>query len=109
MAEHAIGPVTRIPPGEGRNFLLDGVRVAVFRTREGGVFATQADCPHLGGPLADGMVDAATVVCPLHERVYALATGEGLGTECSLTVYPVRVAADGTVLLSVAAREPVSA
>jgi nitrite reductase (NADH) small subunit len=109
MAKHAIGPISQIPKGEGRNFLLDGVRVAVFRTRADEIFATQADCPHLAGPLADGMVDAATVVCPLHERMFSLRTGEGIGTDCALTVYPVQVVADGTMLLSMDVREIVTA
>ncbi len=109
MAEHSLGPITQIPKGEGRTFLLDGMRVAVFRTRDDAVYATQAECPHLGGPLADGMVDAATVVCPLHERTFSLATGEGIGTDCALAAYPMRVATDGTMLLSIEVREAATA
>ena len=101
--ERAIGTLSQIPPGEGRTFALDGpaggLRVAVFHTRDGGVFATQADCPHRGGPLADGLTDDTSVICPLHERTYDLRTGGGIGTECSVKVYPVRTDADGTILL----------
>jgi nitrite reductase (NADH) small subunit len=91
MAEHLLGPVSEIPPGEGRNFLVGGVALAVFHTRDGQVFATQARCPHRGGPLADGLTDGATIVCPLHDRMFSLTTGEGIGNACSIAVYPIRV------------------
>lgn len=67
--------VADVPLGEGRAVVLDGRRVAVFRA-EDGWFALDAMCPHLGGPLADGIVASRTVICPLHERRFDLATGE---------------------------------
>ena len=91
-----IGEVTQIPRGEGRAFAVKGRRVAVFRTQAGEVFATQAECPHLQGPLADGITGGTTVICPLHERAYDLRTGQGLNGECSsLRVYPISLGADG--------------
>jgi nitrite reductase (NADH) small subunit len=93
-----IGDISQIPSGEGRVFDVKGLRLAVFHTRAGEVFATQAHCPHRGGPLADGLVDAATVVCPLHDRAYDLRTGAGLGNDCSIATYPVEVR-DGAMIL----------
>ncbi len=93
MAEHRLGPVEQIPPGEGRGFLVAGVEIAVFHTRDGHVFATQAHCPHKGGPLADGLTDGATVVCPLHDRAFSLISGEGVGNDCSVVVYAAWVSA----------------
>ena len=98
--EHAIGNLSQIPPGEGRSFAIGTLRVAVFHTRGGRVFATQADCPHRGGPLADGLTDEMSVVCPLHDRVFDFTTGAGLGNECVIKAYPVRAEADGTLLLA---------
>ncbi len=102
--ELAIGKLSQIPKGEGRNFAIPGpdgeLRVAVFHTRSGGVYVTQADCPHRGGPLADGLTDEVSVVCPLHDRTYALKTGIGIGTDCSIKVYPARSAADGTIVMT---------
>jgi nitrite reductase (NADH) small subunit len=95
--EHSIGHLSQIPPGEGRTFDLNGLKIAVFRTRGGRVFATQAHCPHRGGPLADGLTDETSVVCPLHDRVYDLRTGAG--TDCSIETYPVRISIDGMILL----------
>ena len=99
--EHPLGKLSQIPPGEGRNFAVPGpageVLIAVFHARDGSVFATQASCPHRGGPLADGLMDDGSVVCPLHDRTYDLRTGAG--PDCSIAVYPVRTTPDGTILL----------
>jgi nitrite reductase [NAD(P)H] small subunit len=100
MKEYVIGPLAQIPPGEGRNFMVGDRLVAVFHVREGEVHATQAACPHNGGPLADGLTDRGAVICPLHDHAFSFATGEGIGNGCSIAVYPVRVAANGTVVLS---------
>ncbi len=96
----AVGNLADIPPGEGREFDVGRTTVAIFRTRDDQVFATQPKCPHRGGPLRDGLIDGATIICPLHDRTYELHTGRGVGNECSLRTYPVRVADDGTLLLT---------
>ncbi len=97
--ERVIGRLAQIPRGEGRNFEVDGVRVAVFHTQSGEVFATQPDCPHRQGPLADGLLGGASVMCPLHDRVYDLRSGGQLNGPCALRTYPVRTASDGVVWL----------
>jgi nitrite reductase (NADH) small subunit len=64
-----------IPVGEARTTVADGEQVAVFRLRDGTIRALSAVCPHLGGPLADGISDNRVVMCPLHSRTYDLVTG----------------------------------
>ena len=82
-----LGPLERIPLGEGRTFRVGDRDVAEFRTRAG-LFATDAMCPHRGGRLADGLVGDGRVICPLHGFKFALATGAPIGNECSaLTTY----------------------
>ena len=100
--EYALGPVDQVPLGEGRTFEVMGLRVAVFRTRADALFATQAACPHREGPLADGMLGGSAIVCPLHDRTFDLHTGQELGGDCALTLYPVRQA-DGTLMLTLPA------
>lgn len=100
MREHAIGTLDQIPRGEGRNFDVGGRRIAVFRTHADEVFAAQADCPHLNGPLADGMLGGTTIMCPLHDRTYDLRTGKVITGECDIEVYPVRKDAGGMLLVS---------
>jgi nitrite reductase (NADH) small subunit len=84
-----LGSVSAIPHGEGRNYRVGDQLVAVFRSRDGNLFATQATCPHRNGPLADGLVGGHTLVCPLHEWTFDLATGKALTGTCDLAVYPV--------------------
>lgn len=99
LVEHRIGPLEQIPLGEGREFAISGRRIAVFRPRGGAVAATQAECPHRGGPLADGTLGMDSVVCPLHAWRFALADGEPVGGECAIAVHPCRVV-DGEVRVS---------
>jgi nitrite reductase [NAD(P)H] small subunit len=97
-----VGAVAQIPRGEGRAFAVAGRRIAVFHTHSGEVFATQGECPHLQGPLADGLTGGTTVICPLHERSYDLRTGQGLDGECgNLQVYPVSLGQDGQIWVTI--------
>ncbi len=70
--------VDDIPLGEGRTVRVDGRRVALFRTATGW-YAIDHACPHAGGPLADGIAADCSVICPLHERRFALDTGAPIG------------------------------
>ena len=95
-----ITTLNQIPTGEGRTFLLGARQIAVFHTHDGSVFATQAHCPHLNGPLADGLVGGTTLMCPLHDRTFDLKTGCGLSHEhLGIQTFPLRLAADGGIWL----------
>lgn len=99
--EHRLGPVDGIPPGEGRTFRVDGRGVAVFRPRGRPLAATDAMCPHRGGPLADGLLGDGAVVCPLHARRFSLADGAcDIPGECAIAVHPVRVDDDGEIVVT---------
>jgi nitrite reductase (NADH) small subunit len=99
MGRHRLGSLTQIPQGEGRNFAVAGQEVAVFRARDGAVYATQARCPHRAGPLADGLVGGSTLVCPLHDWQFDLASGKALRGDCDLSVYRVALGPDQELLL----------
>ncbi|MBI4299426.1 MAG: Rieske 2Fe-2S domain-containing protein [Chloroflexi bacterium] len=102
---HNLGPIEQLPIGEGRMFLVGHVPVAVFRTRSGQVYATQALCTHKGGPLADGIIGGQTLVCPLHAYKFNLSTGQPIGHECkALKTYPLSVSEDGDILLTISTR-----
>jgi len=68
--------------------------VAKFNT---GVFAFTYKCPHAGGILADGYIDATgNVVCPLHRYKYNLENGRNVSGEgYYLKNWPVEIRADG--------------
>lgn len=63
-----------LPLGKGREFVLGGRIVALFRTDDG-VYAVDGICPHAGGPLAQGMVRNHVVTCPWHGWQYDVRTG----------------------------------
>jgi nitrite reductase (NADH) small subunit len=86
---YTVGRVEDVPMGEGRAFVVGGVQVAVFRLRDGSLHATQAACPHAGGPLADGQTDTRVLVCPLH--LYAFSWTDGSSSAgLQLRTFPVR-------------------
>jgi nitrite reductase (NADH) small subunit len=101
LVEVKLGPLETIPPGEGRAFAAGGEKIAVFRTRSGAIFAVQAECPHRGGPLADGLVGGTVLICPLHSWKFDLATGEALFGDCGIKTYPVRVDESGEIVLTI--------
>lgn len=99
---HDLGPASLIPLGEGRVYQVGERDVAVFRSRTGSVHATEAACPHRGGPLADGLLGDGCVVCPLHGYTFELATGRArLGTCRDLITYPASIDADGRLFIEV--------
>jgi len=69
-----ITPVQNIPLREGRSVSVGSREIAIFNL--GNRFlAVDGRCPHKGGPLAEGIVTGATVVCPLHAWKINLETG----------------------------------
>ena len=97
-----LGPVAQIPLGEGRRVLVGHIPVAVFRTRSGGVYATQALCPHRAGPLADGIIGGGELHCPLHTYKFDLQTGAPIGNECkALKTYPIGVSESGEMSITI--------
>src|SRR5690606_4885465 len=82
----------QIAVGMGLALDIEGRSIAVFRTRTGAVLAVDNECPHGGGPLADGILAGGRVVCPLHAFRFKLDTGEceheGV---CNVNVYPVDI------------------
>jgi nitrite reductase (NADH) small subunit len=95
-----VGRVDEVPPGEGRAFVAGDVQVAVFRLRDGSLHATEAACPHAGGPLADGQTDANVLVCPLHLFAYRWSDGASTSGNAPVQVYPVREQ-DGDLVVEV--------
>ena len=72
-----VGAITDLTAGEGRTYAVDGRQIAVYLLSDGTLRATDAMCPHKAGPLADGQIDDAVVVCPLHQYSFSFDTGGG--------------------------------
>lgn len=92
-----------VPVREGRTVRMGDREIALFNLGDR-FLALDNRCPHRGGPLADGIVTGASVVCPLHTWKIGLEQGcverpAGSNASCVAT-YPVRVE-DGTIVLGV--------
>jgi nitrite reductase (NADH) small subunit len=72
-----LGSIEEIALGQGRCHIVEGEEIAVFRQRDGRLFATQNRCPHRQGPLSEGICGAGKVICPLHAHKFDLVTGQG--------------------------------
>jgi nitrite reductase (NADH) small subunit len=102
MIRVRVGPLDRIPTGEGRELAAGRCTVAVFRPRGGGFHVTQARCPHKAGPLADGLLGETVVVCPMHGYRFDVATGQpiGAGNDCpALRTYAASLDVDGELVV----------
>lgn len=95
-----LGNIESIASGQGRCFIVGGEEIAVFRQRDGQLFATQNRCPHKQGPLSEGVAGGGKVICPLHSHKFDLQSGEGSEKGECVKVYAVREE-NGEILLSV--------
>jgi len=94
---HNLGSIDHIPIGEGREFQIGGLRVAVFRARDGSIFALQPGCPHRGGPLGEGDLEGSVAVCPWHGWRWDVKTGANANNPAvRMTCFPASVE-DGRV------------
>ena len=99
----AIGTIDDIPARGARCVNTPTGRIAVFRSATDEVYAIEDRCPHMGGPLSQGIVHGKAVTCPLHNWVISLETGEAQGAdEGSVKTIPVRVE-DGQLFIALEA------
>ena len=93
-----------IPRQEGRAVTLGGRELAIFNLGER-FLAVENRCPHLGGPLSDGIVSGCAVVCPLHAWKVRLDTGRvdrPAASSACVRTFSTRVE-DGVVLVQLPA------
>ena len=88
-----------IPLREGRAVKVGNREIAIFNLGDR-FLAVENRCPHKGGPLADGIVSGATVVCPLHAWKISLETGKGAsGPSASSCVETFATRVEGEIVL----------
>ena len=94
-----LGSMSRIPEGQGRCYVVGAEEIAVFRQRDGRLFAVQNRCPHRQGPLSEGVMGSGRVICPLHAHRFNLQDGAGAEPNECVKVYRVEELR-GEILLS---------
>lgn len=85
-----------VAPGETALVFVKGRRVAVYNVA-GTFYATDDACTHVGGPLSDGRLDGATIVCPWHASCFDVTTGAATCGPATEPVQTYTVAIDGDI------------
>lgn len=75
---------------------INGKKICIGKFNEG-LFAFAFKCPHAGGILAEGHIDAlGNIVCPIHRYKYSMANGRNSSGEgYYLKHWPVEEREDG--------------
>ena len=75
---------------------IDSKKICIARYQNG-LFGIPLKCPHAGGLLSEGYVDAlGNIVCPVHRYKYNLRNGyNSSGEGFYLKTYPVQVKENG--------------
>jgi nitrite reductase (NADH) small subunit len=94
MSFQKLCQIDELLANQGKEFLLHGKILAVFRTNEG-VFAIDGMCAHQGGPIAQGKLEGFCVTCPWHGWQYDIRQGVNLlSQKPMLDCYPVEIRDD---------------
>jgi nitrite reductase/ring-hydroxylating ferredoxin subunit len=89
-----------LAPGNGTEVLVGNRAVALFNV-DGAFHAISNTCLHRGGPLGQGPLDGAVVMCPWHAWTYDVTTGiSTVNAELRVPCYAVKVE-DGWVWVRV--------
>ena len=92
-----VATLSDLPPGKAKAVEAGGAAIALYNV-DGTVCATVNTCPHRGGPLGEGDLDAGVITCPWHGFQYDVQTGRCL-TNAALSVGCHRVRVSGTDIL----------
>jgi nitrite reductase (NADH) small subunit/3-phenylpropionate/trans-cinnamate dioxygenase ferredoxin subunit len=94
LESHAVCKFGDLRPGEGRAFEVGNKLVALFFV-DGGYFAIDDVCPHMGASLSEGCVKNGIVTCPWHAWRFRLHDGAWADNPRIKTgCYPVEVVGD---------------
>ena len=72
-----VARVEDIAPVEKRIFEVDGTLVVVINL-DGQFYAIEDVCTHDGGPLGEGRLEGAQIICPRHGARFDVRTGDAL-------------------------------
>jgi nitrite reductase/ring-hydroxylating ferredoxin subunit len=91
---HAVAKVGTLRAGDVIGVEVDGIPMVLGRDGDR-YFATQRQCVHRGGDLADGIIARGHLVCAHHGWRFATATGRhDEASDVCLVTYAVRVQGD---------------
>lgn len=70
-----VANASEIPAGGAKIVTVGDRRVAIFKVKEGELYAVDNTCPHQGAPLGEGYLDGCVVTCPWHAWEFDVRTG----------------------------------
>jgi nitrite reductase/ring-hydroxylating ferredoxin subunit len=89
-----VARVDEVPSGSMKRVEVDGRDVALINL-DGAFYALDNNCPHNGGPLAQGQLDSesAQLTCPWHAWTWNVKTGWAVRPPVGwrAITYPVRI------------------
>jgi nitrite reductase (NADH) small subunit len=98
MAFVKVGALSKLPPGSVMEVHVGDRTYAVCNVGGKGhaeVHALDGICPHAGGPLGQGALHGATLVCPWHAWEWNSRTGANeMDDGLLLTKFPVKIEGD---------------
>jgi 3-phenylpropionate/trans-cinnamate dioxygenase ferredoxin component len=77
MAKHRVAKTSEITPGSTRRVVVDSCEILLCNV-DGQIYAIEDICTHDGGPLDQGTLEGACVVCPRHGATFDVKTGDAL-------------------------------
>ena len=86
--------VSDIPPEAALRVVADGIEILVCNV-EGKFYAIEDICTHDGGPLDQGTLEGACVICPRHGATFDVRTGEALTLPAVMPVQTYAVDVEG--------------
>ena len=95
-----LGPI--LPPGSMREVEVQGDKKSCWSRQDDKVTAIGAECPHAGGPLAEGVLAEGKVYCPWHKAAFCTRTGAVLDPPAvdDLPAYDIEIRNGDIVLRS---------
>ena len=78
---------------------VDSKKITIAKFKDD-LFAFAHKCPHAGGIMADGFIDAlGNAVCPIHRYKFSIKTGRNSTGEDYLKTYPLTINEDGVFIV----------
>jgi nitrite reductase/ring-hydroxylating ferredoxin subunit len=95
-----VGTIADVPPGRMKRVEVDGRDLALINL-DGTFFALDNNCPHNGGPLAQGLLDscAGQVTCPWHAWTWDVRTGRAVAPPVGYRAITHKVRIEGDAVL----------
>ena len=92
MPWHHACDISDLPESGGREFVVEGRVIAIFRGLDEQIYAIDGMCAHQGGPLSQGNLDGNCLTCTWHGWQYDIRNGHNLLTHKKmLDVFQVEI------------------